>query len=56
MFLCAISPKQEMHNQRSFFETTATEEPFIGCVLFDIGSLSLLSGVGMMFMLHRFIF
>lgn len=36
-------------------ETAAVEEPFVGRVLFYVGGVSLLSGIGMMFALHGFI-
>jgi hypothetical protein len=39
----------------SFIETAAVKETFVGCVLFDVGGVSLLASIGMMFMLHRFI-
>jgi hypothetical protein len=37
----------------SFIETAAAEEPFVGCVLLYVGGVSLLSGIGMMFVLHQ---
>jgi hypothetical protein len=42
--------------QRSLLETTTAKESFVGCVLFYVGGFSLLRGVGMMFMLHQFVF
>jgi hypothetical protein len=39
----------------SFIETAAAEKTFVGCVLFYVGGVSLLSRIGMMFVLHQFI-
>jgi hypothetical protein len=39
----------------SFIEAAAAEEPFVSCILFYVGGVSLLDGIGMMFVPHQFV-
>jgi hypothetical protein len=36
-----------------FIEAAAAEESFVGCILFYVTGMSLLSGIGMMFVLYH---
>jgi hypothetical protein len=57
MFIRRPSPRPGVESVAiaSFIETAAPEEPFVGRILFYVGGFSLLSGIGMMFVLHQLV-